>query len=123
MYNASNHYWIVGGDESRLYSSARAKYVPADDELYKQWLNSGIPPTRIQSEEDLADVIGEQYPPGWPAHVVRQERNRLLAEADIAILKAEDAGSDTSALRAYRQALRDVPAQPGFPQNVTYPTL
>ena len=37
----------------------------------------------------------------------RYERDILLAEADIAISKAEDLGKDTKDLRAYRQALRD----------------
>jgi hypothetical protein len=37
----------------------------------------------------------------------RAERDKLLAEADILIYKAEDAGQDTTALREYRQALRD----------------
>ena len=37
----------------------------------------------------------------------RDERNMLLVEADIEISKAEDLGKDSSAWRAYRQALRD----------------
>lgn len=37
----------------------------------------------------------------------RYDRDILLAEADIAINKAEDLGKDTKDLRAYRQALRD----------------
>ena len=52
---------------------------------------------------------------------VRAQRAPLLTGADIAILKAEDAGQDTAALRQYRQALRDITAQPGFPTAVTWP--
>lgn len=37
----------------------------------------------------------------------RAERNQLLSECDIMINKAEDNGEDTTALRTYRQALRD----------------
>jgi hypothetical protein len=37
----------------------------------------------------------------------RAERDKLLVQADILIYKAEDAGQDTTALRDYRQALRD----------------
>lgn len=39
---------------------------------------------------------------------VSAKRQPLLAEADIMINKLEDQGQDTSAWRAYRQALRDV---------------
>lgn len=55
--------------------------------------------------------------------VVRAQRAPLLTGADIAILKAEDAGQDTAALRQYRQALRDITAQPGFPTAVTWPPV
>lgn len=50
---------------------------------------------------------------------VRQERNQLLSETDWM------AGSDVTMSdewRTYRQALRDVPAQSGFPTDVTWPT-
>lgn len=56
------------------------------------------------------------------AAAVRAERNARLVLAGYEIEKAEDAGQDTSAWRRYRQALRDLPAQPGFPTSVTWPT-
>ena len=52
---------------------------------------------------------------------IRQAREPLLQEADIAIFKLEDAGSDTSAWRTYRQALRDVTAQSDL-DNISWPT-
>lgn len=39
--------------------------------------------------------------------IFRAERNQLLIEADIEINKLDDLGKDSSAWRAYRQALRD----------------
>lgn len=39
---------------------------------------------------------------------VRSERNKRLASADVEINKLEDAASDSSAYRTYRQSLRDV---------------
>lgn len=53
--------------------------------------------------------------------VVRNQRNTLLAEADILIFKAEDLGQDVTALRGYRQALRDITLQEGFPLAVNWP--
>lgn len=54
------------------------------------------------------------------ANTNRQIRNQLLAETDWT------ASSDVTmsdAMKAYRQALRDVPAQDGFPTDINWPTL
>lgn len=49
---------------------------------------------------------------------VREERDALLAASDTMAL----ADRITDEWRTYRQALRDVPAQAGFPNSVTWPT-
>ena len=49
---------------------------------------------------------------------VRAERNGLLAETDYLAL-SDVTMSD--AWKTYRQNLRDIPAQSGFPNSVTYP--
>ena len=52
------------------------------------------------------------------ATAFREYRNKLLAETDWA------AGSDVTmsdAMRTYRQALRDIPQQPDFPNRFTIP--
>ena len=49
---------------------------------------------------------------------VRAERDRLLAETDYLAL-SDVTMSD--AWKTYRQNLRDIPAQSGFPNSVTYP--
>lgn len=51
---------------------------------------------------------------------VRAQRDRLLAKTDWT--QIADAPVDRAAWATYRQALRDVPSQAGFPQNVTWPT-
>lgn len=50
---------------------------------------------------------------------VRAQRNKLLAACDWTGLP--DVNVDGEAWRAYRQALRDVSQQPGFPHEVTWP--
>lgn len=51
---------------------------------------------------------------------VRKERNTLLAATDwTQAVDIPQAVKDTWA--PYRQALRDVPQQPGFPENITWP--
>lgn len=53
------------------------------------------------------------------AQSVRQQRNQLLADSDWTQLP--DAPVDTGAWAIYRQALRDVTAQTGFPWEITWP--
>ena len=51
---------------------------------------------------------------------VRKERDRLIAATDWT------GNSDvtmTSAMTTYRTAVRNVPAQAGFPNSITWPTL
>ena len=60
---------------------------------------------------------------GWDivelnADEARAARNEMLKESDwMAVTDRTMAGLEA----AYRQALRDVPAQSGFPTNVTWP--
>lgn len=51
---------------------------------------------------------------------VRVQRNALLAASDWT--QIPDAPVDKSAWAAYRQALRDIPQQSGFPNSVTWPS-
>ena len=53
------------------------------------------------------------------AAAVRTQRDARLAETDYLALSDSTL---TDAMKTYRQALRDVPAQSGFPDNVTWPT-
>lgn len=57
IYNPSNWYWIVGGDESRVFSSAAGNYVPANDATYQAWLAVNENPTRIETESALGEVL------------------------------------------------------------------
>ena len=50
----------------------------------------------------------------------REKRNSELKLSDWTQLS--DAPVDQSAWATYRQSLRDVPSQAGFPDNVTWPT-
>ncbi len=56
---------------------------------------------------------------------IRAERNRLLDKADIAVNLAVDNGDSEaeSKARTWRQALRDISEQDGFPYQVTWPEM
>lgn len=74
--------------------------------------------------QSLADVVRQQT-----EDAVRAERDKLLADTDWIVTKAiEQNAQDGFGVQIpvvwldYRQALRDIPQQPGFPDNVTWPT-
>lgn len=62
----------------------------------------------------------EQLPESEASANIRGRRNRLLTRTDYTQLA--DAPGDNAAWATYRQALRDIPAQDGFPFTVTWPT-
>ncbi len=74
----------------------------------------GVETTISQAEHDelffVSPVTEEQ---------VRQERDRFLAETDW---WATSDRTMTAEQTAYRQALRDITGQAGFPTNITWPT-
>jgi hypothetical protein len=51
---------------------------------------------------------------------VRDQRNSKLKDCDWT--QVSDSTADKSAWATYRQALRDVPSQVGFPWEITWPT-
>lgn len=51
---------------------------------------------------------------------IRSKRNALLADSDWT--QVVDAPVDQAAWRTYRQALRDITEQEGFPSDVVWPT-
>ena len=54
---------------------------------------------------------------------IRRERDRLLSACDWVTLKAIDTNTPIDeTLATYRQALRDITTQDGFPYSVTWPT-
>jgi Domain of unknown function (DUF4376) len=64
MYLVSNWYWIVGGDEANVWSSAKAASVPIGDPDYQTWQQAGYYATNIASMDELEAVFAEHYQPG-----------------------------------------------------------
>lgn len=58
------------------------------------------------------------------AEEARSQRDKLLADTDwTQVLDAPVDTETREAYRAYRQALRDIPEQEGFPHSITWPEL
>jgi hypothetical protein len=77
------------------------------------------------TEADVAFMEAEQAEtlaraPVLAASNARQERNALLAATDYAALTDVTLSAE---MTTYRQALRDVPEQEGFPHVINWPTI
>jgi hypothetical protein len=107
FYHSSRGYWQTLSEPSAeiltTYPEGTVE-VPLKPHAYCVWDGSAwvdVPPPLPTAEE------------------VRAERDRLLAASDWT--QVADAPVDQAAWAIYRQALRDVPDQAGFPENVIWP--
>ena len=90
------------------------------------YTSDGIPRYKlvdVQAVERTEEEIAADRVP-LQASAVRAQRDKLLAATDWAVLPDSplDESSKTS-LKTYRQALRDVPQQEGFPNNISWPNM
>jgi hypothetical protein len=76
--------------------------------------NTGQQTIRPYTAEEIAAAVEST------SNSVRSIRNSLLAESDWT--QVADATADKIAWAAYRQELRDITAQSGFPHSVVWPT-
>ena len=71
----------------------------------------------IKTPDDLFKERNEQL-----AEAIRSKRNQLIAETDHMLLPDYPITSEQLiAIKAYRQELRDIPEQSGFPNDVVFP--
>ena len=93
-----------------------AVWAIRNDDL--EWLSTDIPqPTDAEIEAEVARLIAEQ-----PAKEARAKRDRLLTESDWVTIRAMDTGNPVpTEWQTYRQALRDITEQTGFPENIEWP--
>ena len=68
---------------------------------------------------DAVKATPNGTPGGLTAEAVRRDRDAYLAETDVWALSDR---TMTAEQTAYRQALRDVTGQSGFPTDITWPT-
>jgi len=106
--NITNAQFTVTGSINALIDGVEMS-IPADagNRHYAALLGQGI-------------EIAPYVEPPITAEQVRAERDALLAASDWT--QVADAPVDQAAWAVYRQALRDVTAQAGFPDAVVWPT-
>lgn len=76
------------------------------------WIDEATVKLKEEQEQERLDAIKKH---------VRNERDRLLKECDY-IVMPDYPMADKSAWESYRQILRDITDQVGFPEEVTWPT-
>tara|TARA_Y100001963_G_C6734412_1_gene425594 strand:- start:380 stop:658 length:279 start_codon:yes stop_codon:yes gene_type:complete len=80
--------------------------------------DTGSTKVETMSSEEVSKLA---RPASEKAHAIRESRTSRLAETDWT--QAADIPADTkSKWTAYRQNLRDIPTQSGFPNSVTWPS-
>lgn len=74
------------------------------------------------SDEARESVLNQlAYEESVKSCSIRAERDKRITATDFYLLP--DAPTQPAGLASYRQALRDVPQQPGFPWGVEWPVL
>ena len=68
------------------------------------------------TQEQFDQIV---FSPPATEHQVRSQRDQLIAETDVWALSDR---TMTAEQTAYRQALRDITDQAGFPTDITWPT-
>jgi hypothetical protein len=89
---------------------------PAHDPMV-QSVALGVPGQ--QNGQWVRDWVVESKPVDVAARNTRNKRNDLLSASDWTQLA--DASVDKTSWAQYRQALRDLPSQSGFPYSITWP--
>lgn len=115
-------------DDGRVWDIAKAHFVeavPSGAEWAKPLGEDG----KTADEAGLrfclrffGHPLGEMKTDEDFAAEVRAKRNALLSETDFLVMPDYPLDGDRkAAVLAYRQALRDVPEQAGFPRQIDWP--
>ena len=103
-----------GGDQYQYSQYAGVEQL--DGKWYTKYV---LGPIFTDSEQEAAYKAIKD---AEQAESVRQQRDAKLAECDWRVIKALESNTPQDfAWAAYRQALRDITAQPGFPWTIDWP--
>lgn len=104
-----NHGTEEQPDIKQIFSGVSLGWSEANEEIAKREAYNG-------------EVTVEDIP--MTDEEARAQRDKLLADTDwTQVLDAPIDAATREAYRAYRQALRDIPEQKGFPAAITWPEL
>ena len=117
-------------DVSRA-SAESAGYIcmesDTEPEFYTRWVHTPADsPDNVASKDadvgGIAIVLTDAEYDTVLAASARQKRDRLIAATDYLVTPDYPISADRLAkVKIYRQALRDIPEQSGFPRTITWP--
>ena len=114
-------------DDGRIWSVIEAKFVDSTPEDAVGWTIDGFG-NKSSLDFLLEELAIRHFPKGELktdaeyATEAREKRNELIAETDYLAMPDYPLDSERkAAVFAYRQALRDVPEQAGFPRQIDWP--
>lgn len=115
-YKGNQYDWL-GDIRKVIWNEDRMVFGEWDEETKKHFgvTEVNIPepevPPYVPTDEELADRI-------------RRERDEKLKETDFFVMPDYPSDpKDLEEVKTYRQALRDITKQSGFPKEVTWPDL
>lgn len=115
-YKGNQYDWL-GDIRKVIWNEDRMVFGEWDEETKKHFgvTEVNIPepevPPYVPTDEELADRI-------------RRERDEKLEETDFFVMPDYPSDpKDLEEVKTYRQALRDITKQSGFPKDVTWPEL
>lgn len=115
-YKGNQYDWL-GDIRKVIWNEDRIVFGEWDEETKKHFgvTEVNIPepevPPYVPTDEELADRI-------------RRERDEKLEETDFFVMPDYPSDpKDLEEVKTYRQALRDITKQSGFPKEVTWPEL
>lgn len=118
-FRADNKHTVYGNTISN-------RHLNAQDVYRVRTLGKPEEPIGQKAVKDSLPTLNEynEWVLGWSLVALNEQEARDLRDdllADCDWTQVADAPVDQSAWATYRQALRDIPQQAGFPQNVTWP--
>ena len=118
---ATLHAWSAEAAKRNRIDGANleARIAPEADETQRLVDGELVAKTREELVKD--GVITQAEADEQAAQEVRSKRDGMLKESDYMVLP--DAPVDAAKAKVYRQALRDITEQKGFPHKVEWPEL
>ena len=118
-------------DDVSRTSAESAGYIcmesDTEPEFYTRWVHTPADsPDNVGDKSDgigsIAIVLTDAEYDTVLAASARQKRDRLIAATDYLVTPDYPIEPDRLAkVKIYRQALRDIPEQSGFPRSITWP--
>jgi hypothetical protein len=113
---------VLEGPQATITPPYQYSQAAGVEQINGQWYTKYIAGPVFTNGETTAaeqEVAYKTSKDAEQAESVRTSRNNLLKDSDWT--QITDATADKTAWATYRQALRDVTAQAGFPQTITWP--